>query len=155
MALFQLHYTQKLPASVGEVWNFIATPRNLQKITPPYMGFDIRTPNIPERMYEGLIIAYTVKPLLHLPMTWVTEITHIEDGVYFVDEQRKGPYALWHHEHWVKEIPGGTLMTDLVSYIPPMGGLGKLAQPFLIKPRLEEIFEYRRVALEKIFGKFS
>ena len=155
MALFQLHYTQKLPAPVAEIWDFIATPRNLQKITPPYMGFDIRTPDIPQRMYEGLIIAYTVKPLMNLPMTWVTEITHIEEGVYFVDEQREGPYALWHHEHWVKEIPGGTLMTDLVSYIPPMGGLGKLVQPFLIKPRLEEIFEYRRVALEKIFGHYS
>lgn len=154
MAFYQLRYSQKIPASVAEVWDFIATPRNLKKITPAYMGFDILTPNIPERMYQGLIIAYTVRPVLGLPMTWVTEITHIKEGIYFVDEQRKGPYALWHHELWVEEIPGGTLMTDLVSYVPPMGFWGSMLHPLLIRPRLEEIFEYRQKSLQEIFGQY-
>lgn len=152
MAFYQLNYTQKISAPVADVWDFIAKPSNLKKITPAYMGFDILTLNIPERMYQGLMIAYRVKPILGLPMTWVTEITHVKEGIYFVDEQRKGPYSLWHHEHWVEEIPGGTLMTDLVSYYPPMGFLGDIVHPLLIRPRLKEIFEYRRRSLEEIFG---
>jgi ligand-binding SRPBCC domain-containing protein len=115
------------------------------------MGFDVKT-EVPAQMYEGLIIAYTVKPLLAIPVEWVTEITHVKDKSFFVDEQRKGPYTMWHHEHHFKEVEGGVEMTDIVSYIIPLGFLGKLVEPFLVKPKLEEIFAYRFKIVEEVFG---
>ncbi|MGC8865529.1 MAG: SRPBCC family protein [Bacteroidales bacterium] len=153
MAFYQLKFTQFLPAPTDQVWDFIATPRNLKRITPSYMGFDILTKELSEKMYQGMMIAYTVRPVLHIPLTWVTEITHIREGYYFVDEQRVGPYTLWHHEHRIVPVQGGTLMHDLVSYVPPLGWLGQWMHPWLIRPRLNEIFEFRRIALEDIFGK--
>lgn len=132
-------------------WDFFSSPANLKRITPSYMGFDVKT-EVPAQMYEGLIIAYTVKPLLGIPVEWVTEITHVKDKSFFVDEQRKGPYTMWHHEHHFKEVDGGVEMTDIVSYIIPLGFLGKLVQPFLVKPKLEEIFAYRFKIVEEVFG---
>ena len=132
-------------------WDFFSSPANLKRITPSYMGFDVKT-EVPTKMYEGLIIAYTVKPLLGIPVEWVTEITHVKDKSFFVDEQRKGPYTMWHHEHHFKEVEGGVEMTDIVSYIIPFGFLGKLVEPFLVKPKLEEIFAYRFKIVEEVFG---
>ena len=132
-------------------WDFFSSPANLKRITPSYMGFDVKT-EVPAQMYEGLIIAYTVKPLLGIPVEWVTEITHVKDKSFFVDEQRKGPYTMWHHEHHFKEVDGGVEMTDIVSYIIPLGFLGKLVEPFLVKPKLEEIFAYRFKIVEEVFG---
>ena len=132
-------------------WDFFSSPANLKRITPSYMGFDVKT-EVPTQMYEGLIIAYTVKPLLGIPVEWVTEITHVKDKSFFVDEQRKGPYTMWHHEHHFKEVDGGVEMTDIVSYIIPLGFLGKIVQPFLVKPKLEEIFAYRFKIVEEVFG---
>ena len=132
-------------------WDFFSSPANLKRITPSYMGFDVKT-EVPTQMYEGLIIAYTVKPLLGIPVEWVTEITHVKDKSFFVDEQRKGPYTMWHHEHHFKEVEGGVEMTDIVSYIIPLGFLGKLVEPFLVKPKLEEIFAYRLKIVEEVFG---
>ena len=132
-------------------WDFFSSPANLKRITPSYMGFDVKT-EVPVQMYEGLIIAYTVKPLLGIPVEWVTEITHVKDKSFFVDEQRKGPYTMWHHEHHFKEVEGGVEMTDIVSYIIPLGFLGKLVEPFLVKPKLEEIFAYRFKIVEEVFG---
>jgi ligand-binding SRPBCC domain-containing protein len=132
-------------------WDFFSSPANLKRITPSYMGFDVKT-EVPTQMYEGLIIAYTVKPLLGIPVEWVTEITHVKDKSFFVDEQRKGPYTMWHHEHHFKEVEGGVEMTDIVSYIIPLGFLGKLVEPFLVKPKLEEIFAYRFKIVEEVFG---
>jgi ligand-binding SRPBCC domain-containing protein len=132
-------------------WDFFSSPANLKRITPSYMGFDVKT-EVPTQMYEGLIIAYTVKPLLGIPVEWVTEITHVKDKLFFVDEQRKGPYTMWHHEHHFKEVEGGVEMTDIVSYIIPLGFLGKLVEPFLVKPKLEEIFAYRFKIVEEVFG---
>ncbi len=132
-------------------WDFFSSPANLKRITPDYMGFDVKT-EVPAQMYEGLIIAYTVKPLFGIPVEWVTEITHVKDKAFFVDEQRKGPYTMWHHEHHFKEVEGGVEMTDIVSYIIPLGFLGKLVQPFLVKPKLEEIFAYRFKIVEEVFG---
>ncbi len=153
MSIHQLKYIQLIPAPLTEVWNFISSPKNLKKITPPYMGFDIKTPDLPEKMYQGMIIAYTVRPLFNVPMTWVTEITHIDEGKYFVDEQRYGPYRMWHHEHFIETHPGGTLMRDLVSYIPPFAFLGQWVNPSLIRSKIEEIFNFRQKALEEIFGR--
>jgi ligand-binding SRPBCC domain-containing protein len=132
-------------------WDFFSSPANLKRITPSYMGFDVKT-EVPTQMYEGLIIAYTVKPLLGIPVEWVTEITHVKDKSFFVDEQRKGPYTMWHHEHHFKEVEGGVEMTDIVSYIIPLGFLGKLVHPFLVKPKLEEIFAYRFKIVEEVFA---
>jgi ligand-binding SRPBCC domain-containing protein len=149
-----LYKEQKVPASLEEVWDFISSPKNLKKITPDYMGFDITSKHLPDKMYPGMIISYIVKPVLGIKTTWVTEITHVKDNEFFVDEQRVGPYTIWHHQHRVQAIEGGTLMTDIVSYKPPFGILGRMANSLLIADKLEEIFAYREKALIEIFGSF-
>lgn len=154
MAIYQLNTSQKIPASPDAVWDFISSPKNLSKITPPYMSFVITNGPIPEKMYPGMIISYKVSPLMNIPMDWVTEITHVEPGVYFVDEQRVGPYAIWHHQHKITPIDGGVLMEDIVSYRPPFGPLGKIANELFIKKQLKQIFDFRFKAVEEIFGKF-
>jgi ligand-binding SRPBCC domain-containing protein len=154
MGFYQLHTTQKIPATIDQVWNFISSPANLKKITPEYMGFDIISKMTSEKMYPGMIISYKVSPVLKIKMTWVTEITQVKEKEYFVDEQRIGPYKIWHHEHKIEKINGGVLMTDIVSYQPPFGILGSLANSLFIKKQLREIFEYRTKAIEKEFGNF-
>jgi ligand-binding SRPBCC domain-containing protein len=153
MGFYQLHKTQKVPASIDEVWDFISQPGNLKKITPPYMGFNITSKLLEKEMYPGMIISYKVSPVLGIKMTWVTEITHVIEKEYFVDEQRIGPYTMWHHEHKIEEIKGGVLMTDIVSYKPPFGFIGSIANALLIKKQLKEIFDFRKKAVEEIFGK--
>ena len=153
MAVYQLTTEQKLTTSIDAIWDFISSPRNLQKITPDYMGFDITSENLPEKMYPGMIIRYKVSPLLGLKMTWVTEITHVVDKSYFVDEQRVGPYKIWHHQHRIVPIKKGVLMTDQVTYVPPMGILGAMANKMIIRKKLNEIFEYRRTVLADSFGE--
>lgn len=155
MGFYQLHETQKIPATTDEVWDFISSPANLKKITPKYMGFDIKSELLPPKMYPGMIISYKVSPIWGIKMTWVTEITHIKEKEYFVDEQRIGPYAMWHHEHKIEPIDGGTLMTDIVSYKPPLFFLGSIANSVLIKKQLREIFEYRKKAIGKMFGEME
>ena len=151
MAFYQFQREQYLSASLSEAWAFISDPKNLQRITPPEMGFLVRTPELPEQMYAGMLIAYTVRPLLGIPTTWVTEITHVVPQHYFVDEQRVGPYTLWHHQHRIEPSGKGVLMTDIVSYQPPLGVLGRLANALVIRKKLEDIFAFRKQALEKIF----
>lgn len=153
MSLYSLHATQKLPISLEEAWEFLSNPANLKVITPEYMTFKIIS-GADRPMYAGQIIEYIVTPLLGIKTSWVTEITHVEPLKYFVDEQRFGPYALWQHKHFIKEIKGGVEMEDLVHYKVPFGFLGKLVHPFLVKPKLQEIFNYRTKALEDKFGKF-
>lgn len=152
MGFYQFRTVQKIPSSISEVWEFISSPANLKKITPDHMGFDILTSELPEKMYPGMIIAYKVSPILGLKMTWVTEITHVREKEYFVDEQRVGPYAIWHHEHKIKSIDGGVLMTDIVSYKPPFGILGTIANGLFIRKQLKAIFDYREKAVIDIFG---
>jgi ligand-binding SRPBCC domain-containing protein len=152
--MFVLERTQDLPIPVEKAWDFFSSPKNLQVITPSYLGFQIKT-QLPEKMYEGLFIGYTVKPLLGIPLEWVTEITHIKENVFFVDEQRIGPYSIWHHEHHFEAIEGGVRMLDRVSYQIPLGFLGKLAHPILVEPKLKEIFNYRWNKVEELFGKFK
>lgn len=152
--MYQLRFEQKIPTNIENVWNFISDPRNLKKITPSYMGFQITNEPIAEKMYAGMIIAYKVTPLLSIPMQWVTEITHVQEMEYFVDEQRIGPYLLWHHQHRISEIEGGTLMQDIVSYKPPFGPLGILANSLIIESQLKSIFEYRFQAVVREFGVF-
>lgn len=126
---------------------------NLKEITPKNMGFDIRTPDLPSKIYEGMIISYTVRPLLGISTNWVTEITHVRDKYYFVDEQRIGPYKMWHHQHIILPKENGVLMKDIVSYEPPFAFLGSIANSIMIKNKLNDIFDYRTQVLNKIFPK--
>ncbi len=155
MGFYQLHRTQKIPADIDRVWEFISSPSNLKRITPKSMGFDILSKNSEQAMYAGMIISYSVRPLLHLKTLWVTEITHVKPKSYFVDEQRIGPYKMWHHEHHLEAIDGGVLMTDIVSYQPPFGILGKIANNLIIRKKLNQIFDFRTIAVEEIFGKWT
>lgn len=149
--MYQLKRTQFVKTDLQTCWDFFSSPKNLQKITPEYMGFDVLT-EIPDKMYEGLMIEYKVRPLLNIPMRWITEIKTVKDKQFFIDEQRKGPYVIWHHEHHFKEVTGGVEMTDIVSYELPMGFLGRLVHPILVKSKLEEIFAYRFQKVEELFG---
>lgn len=149
--MFTLKTVQQLPISLEEAWEFFSSPKNLATITPDSLGFEIRT-ELPDEMYEGLFIQYYVRPILGIKTTWVTEITHIKKPFFFVDEQRVGPYKIWHHQHHFKEIPGGVEMTDIVDYQLPMGFLGKLGHGPVVKPRLKQIFDYRWKKLEELFG---
>lgn len=151
MKLFRLQTEQVIPASLETVWDFFSSPVNLKTITPPYMGFDILTP-VPDKMEAGLIIAYTVRPLLSLPIQWVTEITHVEPMRFFVDEQRFGPYRFWHHRHTFTPVEGGVHMEDLVYYALKQPLIDGVINKLLVRPRLEEIFEYRRRKVEELFG---
>ena len=153
MAIYQIHEEMEVAASLEEVWEFISSPSNLKEITPDYMGFEIITPGLPEKIYPGLMISYKVRPLLGIRMNWLTEITQVREPHYFVDEQRSGPYALWHHEHNLKATEKGVLMSDLVTYRIPAGPLGTLAHGLFIKKQLKGIFQYRELALEKRFGR--
>ena len=153
MPTYQFKRVQEFSVPTHVLWDFISSPANLKRITPDYMGFDITSPDLPKRMYEGMIISYTVRPLLHIPMTWVTEITHVNEGAYFVDEQRMGPYKMWHHEHHLEVMNDRVKMTDLITYTPPLGLLGAIANRLFIKKQLEEIFDYRQEVLHKLFGQ--
>ena len=151
MKIYTKSSKQNIPISLDEAWAFLSNPSNLKEITPPYMGFNILS-GADREMYPGQIIQYIVTPVLGIKAKWVTEITHVEDIKYFVDEQRFGPYAFWHHKHFIREIPGGVEMEDIIDYKVPMGILGQLVHPFLVKPKLDEIFEYRRKKLIELFG---
>ncbi len=153
MAFYQLNKKQFIPSTIDNVWEFISDPENLKVITPEHMGFEITSGNLPERMYPGMIITYNVKPLWGIRMKWVTEITHVEEKRYFVDEQRSGPYYMWHHQHIIEPVEGGVMMTDIVSYKPPLGFLGAIANGLIIRRQLNDIFDYRERVLEKKFGK--
>lgn len=151
MAFYQFHREQLVNTSLNELWDFISSPKNLKKITPPEMGFDIRTPDLPEDVYAGMIISYTVRPLWGIPINWVTEITQVVPQQYFVDEQRVGPYAIWHHQHIIEPAEKGVLMKDIVSYSPPLGPLGRMANALIIRKKLQQIFDHRTLAFNEIF----
>jgi ligand-binding SRPBCC domain-containing protein len=148
--MYQLKRQQLVKTDMATCWDFFSSPGNLQKITPKYMGFDVLT-EVPEKMYEGLMIEYRVRPLLGIPMNWITEITHVKEHQFFVDEQRKGPYRIWHHEHHFETVDNGVLMSDIVSYELPFGILGKIAHPILVQRKLNEIFDFRFEIVEEIF----
>jgi ligand-binding SRPBCC domain-containing protein len=149
-----LKTVQKLPISLDEAWEFFSSPVNLRDITPAYMGFHI-TSTVPKIMYPGLIISYIVKPILGIPLKWVTEITHVKEKEYFVDFQISGPYKIWHHQHHFKPIMSGVEMTDILNYKIPLGFLGVFIQKLFIGKQVEQIFEYRYKILEEKFGKLD
>lgn len=154
MGFHQLNTIQRLPISLDAAWDFFSSPANLKKITPDYMGFDITSGfETGDTMYTGKIITYKVKPVAGIPLNWMTEITHIKDKKYFIDEQRFGPYSLWHHQHWFEAIDGGVEMKDKVNYKLPLGLLGDIANTVFVKKQLEGVFDYRYKKLEELFGK--
>ena len=148
----RLHYRQELTTSVEKAWLFFSDPQNLRRITPPWLDFMV-TSDLPAHMYQGMIITYTIRPLAGVRMNWVTEITHVHEPLFFVDEQRFGPYRFWHHQHRFEAVAGGVVVDDLVHYALPFGPLGRLIDRWHVRARLEEIFRYRRRVLREIFGE--
>lgn len=145
-----LRSEQFLPISIQEAWDFFSSPKNLNEITPEEMTFKI-TSVVPDKMYEGLFITYKIAPMLNIPMDWVTEITHVKEPFYFVDEQRKGPYNIWHHEHHFKEVPGGVLMTDILHYDVGKSIFGWMASKMFVDRMVKNIFTYREEKLNILF----
>jgi ligand-binding SRPBCC domain-containing protein len=149
--IYTLEVKQFLQISLAEAWDFFSSPGNLSKITPPQMGF-ITTSGTPAKMYPGQIITYKVSPFPGFKTNRVTEITHVSDLSFFVDEQRFGPYRMWHHEHRFEALDKGVLMTDRVSYKLPFGIFGRIAHGLFVKTQLKQIFEYRIAAMEKKYN---
>ena len=147
-----LRSEQFLPITIQQAWDFFSTPKNLNVITPDDMVFTI-TSEVPDKMYEGLFITYKIAPLLNIPLDWATEITHINEPYFFIDEQRAGPYKIWHHEHHFKEVPGGVLMTDILHYDVGMSFLGKIAEFVFVDKKVKSIFKFREKKLIELFGQ--
>ena len=154
MAAHSIKTVQKIPVSLERAWDFFSNPANLQAITPANMGFEVISKHHGDIVYAGQIIEYRVKPVLGIPIYWMTEITQVKDKEYFIDEQRFGPYSLWHHQHHFKAIEGGVEMTDIVHYKNPMWVFGKLANSLFVRGKLKGIFEYRFQKVEELFGKW-
>ena len=149
--VYSLKTIQHIHISLDTAWDFFSNPGNLKDITPTDMGFNIISQHHGEKMYAGQIIEYKVSPVLGIPIYWMTEITHVEDKKYFVDEQRFGPYRLWHHQHHFKEVNGGVEMTDIVHYKMPFWFLGDIANSLFVSRQLKAIFDYRYTKVEEMF----
>ena len=153
MKVYRIYRKQTLPISIDNAWEFFSSPRNLEHITPDYMNFKILEISGGETMYAGQIIRYKVNILPKIPVLWTTEITHMERGSMFVDEQRVGPYRLWHHQHFFFEVDGGVETVDEVHYALPMGFLGRIAHGLFVEKQLKTIFDYRKDALNQRFSQ--
>lgn len=150
MKIYQLKTKQFLPISIDKAWEFFSNPNNLSKITPPWLNFEV-TSQLENKVYAGMIITYKVRPLLNIPITWVTEITHVREPNFFVDEQRFGPYKFWHHQHIFREVVGGIEMEDIVSYAVPFGFVGIIINRLIISEKINEIFSFRKEKLTELF----
>lgn len=153
MKVYVLQRTQLIQASIDEVWAYFSSPANLSALTPAYMKFTVTSKNMPDETYPGQIITYKVSPLAGIPLFWMTEITQVIKNKLFVDEQRVGPYKIWHHEHHFVQQADGILMTDIVHYSLPVYIFGRLAHKIFIKKQLNDIFEYRFNKIEEHFSK--
>ncbi|MDB5203089.1 MAG: hypothetical protein JWQ27_2498 [Ferruginibacter sp.] len=151
--VYSFKKVQVLPVSLEKAWSFFSNPANLQQLTPAKMGFTVISKFHGETMYPGQIIEYTVRPLLGIPLYWMTEITHVKPGEYFIDEQRFGPYSLWHHQHHFKEVEGGVEMTDIVHYKVPFWIFGDMANKLFVEKELQGIFDYRYAAVTKLWQR--
>ncbi len=152
MAVYSIKTVQRIPVSLDRAWDFFSSPANLQTITPADMGFTVISRHHGDKMYAGQIIEYTVRPVLGIPLYWMTEITQVKDQQYFIDEQRYGPYSLWHHQHHFREIQNGVEMTDIVHYKIPFWFFGDLANSLFVRKQLRGIFDYRYKKVEELFG---
>lgn len=151
MKVYKKESVQYINASLEECWTFFSNPRNLQKITPKTMGFEI-TDFDNQSMYAGQIIQYKVSPLLGLKLSWTSEITQVKDKVYFIDDQRFGPYSFWHHKHFFEATANGVKMTDVIHYALPLGFLGRIVNVLIVKNKLREIFDYRQLKVNQLFN---
>lgn len=151
MKIYKIETVQEVNASLDECWAFFSSPQNLQKITPNDMGFQI-TDFDNKSVYPGQVIQYKVSPLLGIKLSWMTVIMAVKDQAYFIDEQRFGPYTLWHHKHFFEASKNGTKMTDVVHYALPLGFLGRIMNTLVVKNKLKEIFDYRCVKVDEIFN---
>jgi ligand-binding SRPBCC domain-containing protein len=153
MKIHVLEQTQRLAISMEEAWAFFSSPRNLDDITPPELGFRIQSCRS-DVMHEGQIITYKVKVFPGVWVDWVTEIKAVDEGRSFIDEQRFGPYAFWHHRHHFTAGEGGVVMVDEIHYGLPFQPFGELAHGLVVRPKLERIFGFRREILAKRFGEW-
>lgn len=153
--VYSFKTAQNLPITLEKAWDFFSRPGNLKDITPTNLGFKILSKYHGETMYPGQIIEYIVKPIAGIPLYWMTEITHVSDGKYFVDEQRFGPYVMWHHQHHFKAVAGGVEMTDIVHYKLPLWFLGDIANTLFVNKQLQGIFDFRFKKAEELFGKWG
>lgn len=150
--MYKLQQTQNIPVDINKAWEFFSSPDNLKLITPEYMNFKILNRSDAGDMYPGMIITYTISPLFNISIKWATEITQLKDHKYFIDNQIKGPYKIWHHEHHFKETENGVEMRDVLFYELSYGFLGKLAYRLFVKKRVEEIFSYRSKKIKELFN---
>ncbi len=150
MKLYSLEKKLFLPITVQKAWDFFSDPSNLKVITPDFMGFEVKSGDS-AMMFSGQIISYTVRPVMNIPINWVTEITHVAEPSYFVDEQRFGPYKFWHHKHFINQVAGGVELIDIVHYALPFGFLGRIAHSLFVRRKLEQIFAYRTEKVKEIF----
>lgn len=151
MPTYKLERTQVIPTDLKTAWSFFSNPVNLQAITPGTMGFTITSQHHKDALYAGQLIEYKLKPVFGIPVYWMTEITHVVPGKYFIDEQRFGPYAFWHHQHHFREVNAMVEMTDIVHYRIGMGLIGRAAYWLYVRKKLESIFDYRFGKIEKVF----
>jgi ligand-binding SRPBCC domain-containing protein len=152
--VYSLKRVQQIPIPPADAWDFFSNPANLQLITAPGLGIKIISEHHGEKMYPGQVIEYKISPLPGIPLYWMTVITHVEEGKYFIDEQRLGPYSLWHHQHHFRKIDGGVEMTDIVHYKIPYWFLGDIAHSVFVKKQLQKIFDFRYMKTAGLFGKF-
>lgn len=156
MKVYRIERESILEGDLKDIWDFFSTPLNLNEITPDDLKFEILSDLEGKKMYPGMIIQYKVRPILNIPFGWVTEITHCEDGVRFVDEQRFGPYAFWHHKHLFEPMEGNKVkMTDIVDYAIGWGFIGRIAHALYVKNKLNHIFDFRKKIVEDYFSKKS
>ncbi len=154
MAVYSIKAIQNIPISLDEAWDFFSHPKNLAKMTPEKLNLKFVNELYGDEMYAGQVMEYKVKPLLGIPLYWMTEITHVQPKQFFVDEQRFGPYTMWHHQHHFKVVDGGIEMTDLVHYKIPGWFLGDIANSLFVRNQLKSIFTYRFQKVEELFGKW-
>lgn len=152
MKIYSLRREQLVRAPLAETWKYFSNPHNLKNITPPELGFTVTTENLPDEIYPGLFIEYRVSPLFKIPLTWVTEITHVDQQVMFADQQLIGPYRIWSHKHFFRKEGKFTQMTDQVDYALPPVPFSGIVNQLIVKGKLEEIFAFRKLAVEKIWA---
>lgn len=150
MKMHRLISQQWLPVSIEEAWDFFSVPENLDRITPDDLSFEIQS-GAGERTFSGQIITYRIRPIMNIPMTWVTEITHCVDGSYFIDEQRFGPYRFWHHLHRFSAHDGGVLMEDVLHFALPGGWPGEILATSFVRKKVFGIFDHRGRVLQNLF----
>jgi ligand-binding SRPBCC domain-containing protein len=151
MKTFHFKTQQDLPITVTQAWDFFSSPKNLARITPAFLDFNIVPPFEDKEIFAGMHIHYTVKPLFNIPLKWTTEITKAEKPFLFVDKQIRGPYAFWEHTHHFSEIENGVLAEDHVRYSLPLGAIGAITLQWFVKKKIEQIFAFRRKMLNEIF----